>query len=176
MHVKAKKIAFLGMLSAIAVLLITFGTIFEASTLFFICAASFCVGIADREWGIRYGGAFLITSVFVALIIAPNKIYCFTYAVMGLYLWLSEILWEKISLSERKNKMFILWAGRYLIFNVIYISILIFFPSLIIAKKIETGMLFILIVAGQAGVFIFEKAHEYFQRFLWGKIRRNMIK
>ena len=62
MHVKAKQIAFLGLLAAFSVLLLVLGSVFEVSTLFFICGAAFCVGIAVREWGIYYGAAFLVAS------------------------------------------------------------------------------------------------------------------
>ena len=176
MHVKAKKTAFLGLLAALAVLLIVFGSIFESSTLFFLCAAAFCVGIADREWGTKYGGIFLAASSLTAFFIAPVKMYCMTYTAMGLYLWLSEILWNKIAGLEMKKKTVVLWIGRYLIFNGIYLPVILLFPSLFIAKEIGGGVQVLLICAGQAGLFIFEKAHEYFQLFIWNKLRRYMIK
>ena len=176
MHVKAKKTAFLGLLAALAVLLVIFGSVFESSTLFFLCAAAFCVGIADREWGVKYGGIFLAASFLVAFFVSPVKMYCFTYMAMGLYLWISEILWNHISKSEIKNKTAVLWTGRYLIFNVIYLPIVVFFPSFFIAKEIRGNILILFLFAGQVGLFIFEKAHEYFQLFIWNKLRRYMFR
>lgn len=176
MHVKAKKTAFLGLLAAFSVLLIILGSVFESSTLFFLCAAAFCVGIANREWGVKYGGAFLAASSLTAFFVSPVKMYCFTYTAMGLYLWISEILWDRISKSQIKNKTAVLWAGRYIIFNVIYLPVIGLFPSLFIAKEAGGKIIVIFALAGQAGLFIFEKAHEYFQLFIWNKLRRYVFK
>lgn len=177
MHVKAKKIAFLGLLAAFAVLLLVLGAVFEVSTLFFICGAAFCVGIAIREWGVRYGAAFLAASALTGLLVAPNKVYCFTYVAMGFYLLLSEILFQKIAIAENiKNRTKILWIGRYIIFNLMYIPAIIFVPQLFVEKEIE-GILWIVIwAAGQIGLWIFEKAHDYFQLFVWNKFRKYVIR
>lgn len=177
MHVKAKQIAFLGLLAAFAVLLIILGSVFEVSTLFFLCGAAFCVGIAIREWGIRYGAAFLVASTLTGLMVAPNKIYCLTYAAMGLYLFLSEILFQKIARTEHiKNRTRMLWIGRYVIFNVMYVPVLILVPRLFVEKEIE-GVLWLAVwAAGQVGLWIFEKAHDYFQLFVWNKFRKYVIR
>ncbi len=177
MHVKAKKIAFLGLLTAFSVLLISLGAVFEVSTLFFICGAAFCVGIAIREWGVCYGAAFLAASMLTGLIVAPNKLYCITYGAMGLYLLLSEILFHRIAESERlKNRTKTLWIGRYLIFNVMFVPALIFVPQLFVEQRVEGAIWFVLWGAGQIGLFVFEKAHDYFQLFIWNKLRRHVIK
>ncbi len=177
MHVKAKKIAVLGLLAAFSVLLVSLGAIFEVSTLFFICGATFCVGIAVREWGIRYGAAFLVASFLAGLIVAPNKIYCITYGAMGLYLLLSEMLFHKIAASGQLNHgTRNLWIGRYLIFNVMYVPALIFVPQLFVTRKIEGALWAIVWAAGQVGLWIFEKAHDYFQLFVWNKLRKYVIR
>lgn len=177
MHVKAKQIAFMGLLAAFSVLLLSLGSIFEASTLFFICGAAFCVGIVIREWGIRYGAAFYVASVLVGLIVSPNKLYCVTYAAMGLYLLLSEMLFRKLAAMEQvKQRTVTLWSGRYLIFNVMFVPALVLVPQLFITKKIE-GVLWLVVWAiAQAGLFIFEKAHDYFQLFVWSRFRKYVIK
>ena len=58
MHVNAKKIAFLGLLLAVAMVLTLVGGYFDPSTLFFMAAAAFCTGIAVRECGLYPGFAF----------------------------------------------------------------------------------------------------------------------
>ena len=177
MHVKAKQIAFMGLLAAFSVLLLSLGSIFEASTLFFICGAVFCVGIVIREWGIRYGAAFYVASVLVGLIVAPNKVYCVTYAAMGLYLLLSEILFRKLATMEQvKQRTMTLWIGRYLIFNVMFVPALAFVPQLFLTKKIEGVLWFVVWAVAQAGLFIFEKAHDYFQLFVWNRFSKYVIK
>lgn len=177
MHVKAKQIAISGLLAAFSVLLIILSAVIETNTLFLLCGAAFCVGIAIREWGLRYGAAFLAACTFLGVMIAPNKIYCITFATMGLYLWLTEILWNSIAKSKNlKYRTVALWCGKYIIFNLIYIPLMIFTPQLFIAKKIE-GILWIVVwAAGQIGVLIFDKAHTYFQIFVWNKVRKYVMR
>lgn len=177
MYVKAKQIAFMGLLAAFSVLLLSLGSIFEVSTLFFICGAAFCVGIAIREWGIRYGAAFYVASVLAGLIVAPNKIYCVTYAAMGLYLLGSELIFRKLAeMGQMKKRMLLLWSGRYLIFNVMFVPALILVPQLFVTKKIEGILWLVIWAAAQVGLFIFEKAHDYFQLFIWNRLRKYVIK
>ncbi|MDO4452145.1 MAG: hypothetical protein Q4B89_04875 [Lachnospiraceae bacterium] len=171
MHVGTKKLATSGVLAAFSVLLIVLGAVIETSTLFFICGASFCVGIAIREWGLRYGFVFLAATTLVGLFVAPNKMYCITFAGMGVYLCFAEILWNKFG-----NKKALLWCGKYIIFNLMYVPIIIFAPQVLIAKEIGTSFLFVMWIAGQAGLFIYDKAHDYFQIFVWNKLRKYLLK
>lgn len=171
MHVGTKKLATLGLLAAFSVLLIVLGAVIETSTLFFLSAASFCVGIAIREWGLRYGISFLAATILVGLLVAPNKIYCVTFAGMGLYLCLAEILWNKFG-----NKKALLWCGKYIAFNVMYVPMIIFAPQVLISKEISMPFLFVMWLAGQIGLFVYDKAHDYFQIFVWNKLRKYLLK
>ena len=51
MHVKAKTMAFSGLLLALTVIFMVLGSVIETSTLFLLAAASFFVGIIIREFG-----------------------------------------------------------------------------------------------------------------------------
>lgn len=177
MHVNAKKIAAAGLLAAFVVVMMILSSTIETNSLFFIAAASFCVGITIREWGIRFGAGFLIASIILILFLAPNKMYCITFAGMGIYLLLVEWLWERIANSEEmKQRAVKLWIGKYVIFNMIYIPVLCFLPSLIVAKKI-TGILFIAVwAAGQIALFVYDRAYLYFQASVWGKLRMKLVK
>ena len=53
MHVKAKTMAFSGLLLALTVIFMVLGSVIETSTLFLLAAASFFVGIIIREFGLR---------------------------------------------------------------------------------------------------------------------------
>ena len=122
MHVNAKKMAFTGVLAAFAVILLVLSAVIETSSLFLIAAAAFCVGIVLREWGIKAGAAFLAASFVVGLIVAPNRLYCITFLAMGIYLVLSEILWEKVAQSSKiQKKTVAVWIGKYIIFNAMFI-------------------------------------------------------
>lgn len=176
MHVKAKHIATAGLLVALTVVLINLGTVLEMNTLFFIVAASFCVGIAIREWGLKLGIAFLFASVFVNILLAPNKFYCFTFAGMGIYIWVAEFLWKKIADTEKmRNRVVKLWIGKYFIFNILYIPVLFFMPTLLFTQEIAERMLILFLLAGQIALFVFEVAYEYFQQHIWGKIRMRLL-
>ena len=150
MHVDAKKIAISGVLAAFSAVMLILSSVIESSSLFFIAAASFCVGISLREWGVRFGTCYFVASALVNFLVAPNKMYCFTFSAMGLYILLSEILWEKIAEKETlKNRTRWLWIGKYVIFNMLYMPVLFVFPELLFAKNIPDMGYLILLLAGQ---------------------------
>lgn len=177
MHVDAKKIAAAGVLAAFSTVLVILSAVIETNSLFLIAAAAFCVGIAVREWGVRFGTGFFAACIFLNFLLAPNKIYCITFAAMGIYILMSEFLWEKIADSKNlKKRIVFLWVGKYIVFNCIYIPAIVFFPSLIITKKLEGTIFWIVLAAGQIGLFVFDRAYVYFQGYIWGKIRQKLIK
>lgn len=177
MHVNAKKVAFTGVLAAFAVILLVLSAVIETSSLFLIAAAAFCVGIVLREWGIRAGAAFLTASFLVGLIVAPNRLYCITFLAMGIYLVLSEILWEKVAQSSKiQKKTVAVWIGKYIIFNAMFIPVLLIFPTLILEEEAVEKMFWIVLIGAQAGLFVFDKAYMYFQIFIWGKLRSKVMK
>ena len=94
MHVKAKTLAFGGLLLALTVIFMSLGSIIETSTLFLLTAASFFVGIVVREFGLKAGAAFYLAAVLLGFIIAPNKFYVLTFTAMGLYIWGIEAVWR----------------------------------------------------------------------------------
>ena len=176
MHVNTKKVALAGVLTAFVVILLVIASIIESNSLFFIAAASFCVGIAIREWGKRWGASFLIASTLISLLVIPSKLYALTYIVMGLYLLLSELLWVKLAENEKViQRGRVLWLGRYVIFNAIYIPAVLFFQELLFVKTVSGPLLVLMIVAGQIALFLYEMAHNYFQVMLWGKLRNKLL-
>ena len=116
MHVKAKKIAFGGILLALTIIFMMLGSIIETGTLFLLAAASFFVGIIWREFGAGSGVAFWGAGVLLGLFIAPNKFYVITYAVMGLYILIVEIVWLKLGrMSDRINRKALFWIVKYVV-------------------------------------------------------------
>lgn len=176
MHVKAKHMAIAGVLVAFTVILIHLGTVLEMNTLFFIAAAAFCNGIAIREWGFKMGATFLFASVFVNVLLAPNKFYCITFAGMGLYIWGRELLWKKIADTEKMaHRTAKLWFGKYLIFNALFIPVLLFMPTLLFTKEITKVMIIVFWAAGQIALLVFDVAYVYFQERIWGKMRIRLL-
>lgn len=176
MHVNAKKIAIAGLLAAISVVLVILSSVIEMSSLFFIIAASYCVGIVIREWGVLFGIGFWIASTLVQVFVAPNKLYCMTFAMISFYLLASEFLWEKIAEHKTmKYRKTMFWIGRYLIFNSMYLLILILFPKLLFLQEMNSAFMTGVFLAGQVGLFVYEQAYQYFQSRIWGRVRIKLM-
>ena len=86
MHVKAKSMAFGGLLLALSVVCMALGSVIETNTLFLLAAASYFVGIVIREYGIKMGAAFYLADVLLGFLVAPNKFYVISFAAMGFYI------------------------------------------------------------------------------------------
>lgn len=165
MFLDTKKLAVSGLLAAVSVVLMYLSSMIETSSLFFIAAASFCVGIVIQKCNLIWGGCFYVASLLLNFFLAPNKMYCITLAAMGLYILLTELLWKKIADAEvMANRNAKLWIGKYVIFNLIYVPILLFMPNLFLAKDVSETMFIVLWAAGQAGIFVFDYIYRYFQR------------
>ena len=165
MLLDTKKLAVSGLLAAVSVVLMYLSSAIEASSLFFIAAASFCVGIVIQKCSLVWGGGFYVASLLLNFFLAPNKMYCITLAAMGLYILLAEWLWKKIADAEAMtNRNMKLWIGKYIIFNLIYIPIVWFMPNLLLAKEVTGAMRIVLWAAGQVGIFVFDYIYRYFQR------------
>lgn len=176
MHVNAKKTAFAGLLAACSVLLVILSAVIESNSLFLIAAASFCVGIAIREWGLVYGFCFLTACVILDFFLAPNKMYGITFAAMGIYIFVTEFFWERIARAKHVRRKHLLFGiGKYVIFNCIYIPVVVCFPSLLFTKRLSAPVMCLVLLAGQAGLFLYDKAYVYVQGQLWGKIRQKFI-
>ena len=167
MHVKAKTMAFSGLLLALTVIFMVLGSVIETSTLFLLAAASFFVGIIIREFGLRIGAAFYAAGVILGFITAPNKFYVFTFAAMGLYIWGREAAWRWIVRHVREEKS----RTAFLLFKYgIFI-----FREMLFAKAVSTPILVGVMIAGQIGILIYDKAYDYVQVRLWGKMRGRVM-
>lgn len=167
MLLKSQKVAFLGILLAIAVLLTYAGVIIESSTLFFLCGASFCLGIAIMEFGKRLGTGFFIACTLLTFILVPTKMYCLTLAAMNLYILLAECLTDRI----HKAFCFV----KYLIFNVIYLPVLWLMPEFIYKGKLNKIVLLGLWVGGQVGFTIYDIVYSKVMYLFWPEFRKKII-
>lgn len=176
MPVGAKKMAISGLLAAFSAVMMILSSTIESSTLFFIAAASFTVGITIREWGVKFGACYWVASGLLNLLIAPNKFYCLTYAMMGLYILLSEYLWECIADNGyMAHRMTLLWLGKYLIFNVMYVPAVVFLGEMFLSERVDQLGIAIVLLIGQLVLFVFDYAYRYFQSAIWGRIRIKLI-
>ena len=176
MHVGAKKMAISGMLLAFTVVCMFLGGVIETNTLFLLAAASYFVGIIQREFGTKYGWAFGIAAVALGFILVPNKFYVLSYGGMALYILLIESAWKLLgSHPEIGSRVRLFWAIKYVIFNIMYIPTVLGFQELLFAKELSEMLLAGIIVAGQFGLFIFDRAYEHVQGTIWIKFRRRLL-
>lgn len=174
----AKRMAFLGLLLAFAVLLIVLSGIIEMNTLFLLAAAAYLVGVAVRESGLRLGAGFLLAAAVLGMLLAPNKIYCITFSAMGFYIFAAELVWNMLfgrGGGNQRKKTVLFWIMKYMVFNVIFIPMLFFLPELIYGGRMNGYVLAGFLFLGQIGILIFDKAYEYFQRVVWGRLRKHLI-
>ena len=175
MHVKAKKIAFGGLLLALTEVCIALGSVIETNTLFLLAAASYFVGAVIRESDVRTGAAFYTAGVLLGILVSPDKLYVVSYAAMGLYVLAIEFVWRSLGrLSENRNRKALFWIAKYLIFNILYIAILLGMKNVLLEGNLSVGILAGVLAAGQMGLFIYDRAYEYFQMQIWCKIRKML--
>ncbi len=161
-----------GLLAALAVVLLCLASVIEMSSLFFIAAASFCVGIAIREWGMRYGLAFWSASAGVSFLVAPNKLYCITFSAMAIYLLGSEGIWRLLMRrGTGRHLQLWFWVGKYILFDAMFVPMLLFFPNILFSGKMN-GLFFVLmLLLGQVALFFYDVAHSYVQNVVWSKFK-----
>lgn len=166
LHVKAKQIAFLGVLAAICVLLVYGGTVLAWNTLFLLCAASLCLGVAIKECGIRLGFGFFLCVTILSFFLTPEKMHCVTLFFLNLFVFLKELLESK---WNRKFRYF-----SIIVFNVIYIPVLVFAPRLIYTGKISTPLLIGLWIGGQIGFLLYVRVYNSALNHFWINFRKNL--
>ncbi len=176
MLLNAKKLSFLSLLLACTVLLVILGGVLEFNTLFLLAGASFCVGIAIRESGLLFGFGFYIASILLSFLLAPNKLYCITFAAMGLYLVITEYSFHKLSFVKWNSgiRKKVLWITKFIAFNIMYIPILLFLPKLLYPGQLSNGFLAAFFFGGQVALVIYDMAYTYFQIYIWGRIRGKL--
>ena len=124
----------------------------------------------------RTGGAFYLAAVLLGLMVAPNKLYVVTFAAMGFYILAAEVSYRYIGkIKGGVNKKFLFWGIKYAIFNLMYIPILIMFQKLLFGRSLSAVWLAGIIAAGQAGVWIYDRAYEYVQGHIWNKLRGRLF-
>ena len=177
MHVKAKVTAFSGLLLALSVVCMALGSVIETNTLFLLAAASYFVGIIIREFGMKAGVAFYLADILLGFLVTPNKFYVISFAAMGFYILALEGAWRLLGKGgEKLQKTWIFWGIKYVVFNVMYIPMVLGFQELLFSRNLSGALLAAVLVAGQIGVWIYDRAYEYVQAHLWSKFRGRLLR
>lgn len=174
MHVKAKKISFLGLLLALAIILQLLGCIIEISTLSFLAASSFCLGIAIYEAGLTIGGGFFVASLALSFLFSPNKFYCLTYAALCIYIYFIELVRKKTPLIQHP---IILWIIKLVFFNgAFFLPVLYFFPKLLFSVPIHWNFWICagIILAGQIVLIFFDWIYRKLVPDYWLFFKRQL--
>lgn len=175
MHVSGKKMAFCGLSLALTTILVVLSGILDFNTLFLLGAASFFIGVIIRECGMKMGAAFYVAAVLMGVILAPNKLYCVTFAAMGLYVVGVELVWRLLGKTKTNtNRTLLFWVFKFLLFNIMFLPMLFLFPKLLFAGKIHGGILLGGVLLGQVVLVIYDKAYEYFLVYVWGNFRKRI--
>lgn len=174
MHIKTKKLTFLGLLLALAILFQLIGVYMESSTLFFLAVSSFCLGIAIYETSLALGACFLVSAAALSFILSPNKFYCFTYSAFCIYIYLLEVVRKKTHLEEH---MFFLWALKFLFYNAAFLApVLLFFRTFLFTGGITWNIWVYLgvIAAAQAFLVIFDLAYQRCVPAYWIQLKKRL--
>ena len=138
MLVNGKKMAVSGLLMALSVVMIILSGVLDFNTLFFLAAAAFCVGIIVREYELKTGIVFFAGTLLLGFLLAPQKLYCITFAMMGAYVLFVEGLYRFLGRHQNiKNPKLVFGAGKFVIFNLMYLPALFLFPKLLFAGEIS---------------------------------------
>ena len=183
LHLRSGHIAWCGVIMAISVILQISAGVIETSSFFLLAAASFLTGCIERKCGIKMAAVFSVGAVILGFILAPQKLYCFTYAGFCVYVLVAEYFRRKKELcqnSELKRNLTYDLRVQYIIKGILYHILLIvavfisvkiggfeFIFSNEFIEKIKTTPLYIIIIAGIIAVellwLIFDKAYIFFQ-------------
>lgn len=176
MHVETKRLTFLGALAAISVILVILSGYIEMNTLFLLAAASFCLGIGIRETNLTLGTGYFAATVLLSFLLAPNKIYCFTFLLLSAYIWIHEGAFYLIGrMKKKEHPKMLLWLIKYAGFNLMVVPILLFFPQILVQGEATPKIMAALWLLAQICVYFFDMIYEYFQTHIWNKVRYRIF-
>lgn len=175
MLLKSKEIAYVGIMMAIAIVLVTLGGYFEVSTLFFLAAAAFLGGCVEKNTSLLASVTFLIGATLLGFILAPQKFYIATFFCFGVYVLVAEYFEELMTKREKKN-MLLVWVIKGILYHVMLVLALYLMQKLMGFEILFSAGIFkwlkgnsvLLVIAGvlcaEALWLVFDRAYIYFQR------------
>jgi hypothetical protein len=186
MLLKSRAVAFAGMATALAVIIVTIAGYIDVSTLFLLALASFIGGIVTRYFKVRYGVLFLLASVTLSFILAPQKMYVLTYLAMTVYV----IVEESIDLNKsNEHKTFSPvkeWIIKALVYNVLLAVIILVNYYLLgldmykfsgVYRVVMSNLAFglpLMILVLELVMVVFDRAYVYFMRVIDHRLLNRM--
>lgn len=167
MHVnKTRALAQTALMAALSVVLLLLGTFISVNTLFFTALAAYLIGYSIQKHGMKYGGIQLVVCVLLDVFLNPDKLHWMLYLFLGGYIFLSELIFRKANRAEEgKKKLRRQLIYNWILFNIIYSPLVLFFQELFASGEIPGGTP-VLWLAGQIGWFVYDKAYRVFFQVL----------
>jgi hypothetical protein len=172
---KTRELAFTGVLMALSVILVTLGGYVEGSTLFFLAAASFLTGVVQRNLSFGAAAAFLTGTTLLSVILAPQKLYCATYAAFSVYVIIAEALEKAFTRDGEKKRRGLVWAAKAVVYHALLFTALflvqklfgweMFFQGRIFAalKQFPVLLGIMVVLCAEAVWLLFDRAYFYVQ-------------
>ena len=168
MHVnKTKKIAILGVFAALSTVFTVLGTVISVNTVFFTALAAYLLGIIVVRFGIKEVILFYFVCAALDFFVNPNKMHVILYLALAAYILLSEGIFL---LMQKKNpKEWVHCVIRLMIFLLIYVPMIFFFPKLLFGDAMQKMTAFypLLIPAGVIGWLVYDVAYRVFKRIFY---------
>lgn len=169
LHLKSQEAAWGGIMMALAVILIVLSGVIEQSSLFLLALASFITGLFQRQFSVRASAAFITGTFLAGFFLAPQKLYCFTFAGFSVYVAVAEYLRGRkvsgtASILVKGICYHILLAAALISVNY-FIGFDILFSDGWVQKLSKIPLLFVItaVIAAEALWIIFDKAYAFFQ-------------
>lgn len=164
---KTFAIAATAVASALSVVLLMVGTFIAPNTLFFTALAAYLTGYSINKYGLKYGFAQVVVCVLLDIFLNPDKLNWILYLCMAGYIFLSELIFRKWNhVKDEKKKYRVQLICNCILFNMIYIPLLLLFKDQFLFGKGISASIVVLWFAGQVGWIIFDKAYCVFFRTL----------
>lgn len=183
MLLKSKEVAYTGILIAFGVILIMLGGYFEGSTLFFLAAASFLVGVMERNFSLGLGVLYMVGTAILGFLLAPQKLYVATFLGFGIYVLVAEWFEKRLQAGERVPGKVIIWVIKAVLYHVLLGISLLAGSYLLGVEKLFAGEIFerlgkyplilgiVILLGAELLWLIFDRAYVYFQRRYGSRFR-----
>lgn len=150
------------LIAALSTILLLMGTFIPVNTLFFTAMAAYLIGYTISKYGLKYGAAQMVICVLLDFFLNPDKLHWGLYLCLGGYIFLCELVFMKGNrVEEPKKKLRLQLACNWVLFQLIYVPLLLFFRSYFPAFDLPAGT-FLLWLAGQLGWIVYDKAYRVF--------------
>ena len=166
---QSRTVALLGLLLAINQIFIVLAAVLDISSLTMLAIAAMMIGIAILETSLASGAAFFTASCLLGLILCPIKLYILSYAVMGLYVLLKELLERK--LRHRMSKWLLLLV-KLACFNAYFVPLLLLVPGILLEAGEGKQMLIVVWALTQAAVVLCDYLYDRILVLYQSRIRR----